>query len=180
MTILAEKSFRERIILAIDGRSAAGKTWLSDSLEESLAASAVHMDDFFIPRASRKSDDFHAVNGNFDRERFTKEVLLKLRSGECFSYGVFDCELNTVVRNRKVFQSNLIIVEGCYSTHPSLGKYYDLSVFCDISEEEQMLRIQRRNGKERAVSFKNRWIPMEEKYFKHHDILENADFHLFI
>ena len=46
-----------------------------------------------------------------------------------------------------------------------LFRSYDLRVFLDIVPEEQLRRIRRRNGEEKAVMFQTRWIPMEERYF---------------
>jgi dephospho-CoA kinase len=67
------------------------------------------------------------------------------------------------------------IVEGAYSLHPQFGDYADLKVFYDISPEEQMRRITLRNGKEKAEVFRNRWIPLEEKYIKQTDVISRAD-----
>ena len=67
------------------------------------------------------------------------------------------------------------IVEGAYSLHPAFGSYADLKVFLDISKEEQIKRIRKRNGEQKAAIFAKRWIPMEEKYINTFDIKSKAD-----
>ena len=41
--------------------------------------------------------------------------------------------------------------------------------------EEQLRRIELRNGREMMERFRARWIPMEERYFEHYGICEKAD-----
>ena len=44
---------RERVVLAIDGGAASGKTTLAALISEKYAAAVVHMDDFFLPPARK-------------------------------------------------------------------------------------------------------------------------------
>jgi thymidylate kinase len=48
-------------------------------------------------------------------------------------------------------------------------------VFFDISPAEQMKRIRKRNGEQKAQIFAKRWIPMEEKYLRTFNIKAKAD-----
>ena len=66
-------------------------------------------------------------------------------------------------------------MEGSYSLHPSLWEFYDLRIFLTVDPEEQMRRIIQRNGMERAEIFRDRWIPLEEKYFSAFDIASRCD-----
>ena len=68
-----------------------------------------------------------------------------------------------------------MVVEGSYSCHPALWDNYDLHVFLTLSPSEQMERITRREGADRAVIFRDRWIPMEEKYFKTFQIAQQCE-----
>ena len=43
-----------RVLVAIDGRCAAGKTTLAASLQAQLACNVFHMDDFFLRRSSAR------------------------------------------------------------------------------------------------------------------------------
>ena len=65
-------------------------------------------------------------------------------------------------------------MEGSYSYHPRMGEYADITVFSHVEPEEQIKRIKVRNGDEMAEMFKDRWIPLEEEYFKAYYIEEKA------
>ena len=52
-------------------------------------------------------------------------------------------------------------MEKC-SCHERLEAYYDLKVFLTIDPVEQIQRIEKRNGSEKAVEFQKKWIPLEE------------------
>ena len=77
--------------------------------------------------------------------------------------------------SRLIQSSPWRIVEGSYSCHPAFGEYMDCRVFCDISADEQMRRIIKRNGPKMAAVFAGEWIPMEEQYFKAERIKARAD-----
>ena len=40
-----------------------------------------------------------------------------------------------------------------------------MKVFLTIDPIEQIQRIEKRNGSEKAVEFQKKWIPLEELYF---------------
>ncbi len=163
-------------IIAIDGRSAAGKTSLAALVAESSGGSIVHMDDFFLPVNLRTPERLSSPGGNVHSERFIEEVLPHLARKEMFSYRRFDCSLlDYAAEPVEADASGIIVIEGAYSLSPAFGHYYDLSVFCDVDGSVQMRRIIARNGKEKAGVFRTRWIPMEEMYISSCAIMEKAD-----
>jgi uridine kinase len=162
------------MIIAIDGRAAAGKTTTATVIAELFGASIIHMDDFFMPENLRTTERLAQPGENFHHERFAEEVLPYLRSGEAFSYNIFDCALMEISGKREVAKLPVRIVEGAYSCHPLLGEYMDLRLFADISPEEQLSRIKKRNGTEQAEIFVSKWIPLEEAYLEAFKIKEKA------
>ena len=162
-------------VLAIDGRAAAGKSSLAAVLAEITGAGLIHMDDFFLPAELRTEERLSQPGGNVHYERFLQEALPQLSSGAAFSYQTYDCAAQQLGEHRQVCASPWRIVEGAYSCHPALGRYMRLSLFCDIPPDEQMQRIQKRNGPKMAAVFASRWIPLEERYFSAHQIAEGAD-----
>jgi len=162
-------------VIAIDGRAASGKTTLARQLAAVLKAEVVHMDDFFLPRELRTPERFREPGGNVHYERFAEEVLPHLRDRNAFSYRVFDCGAMDYGEKTTVRFSPWRIVEGAYSLHPRFGAYADLKVFCDISPAEQERRIVRRNGAARWKVFRDRWIPLEERYIRACKVRERAD-----
>lgn len=162
-------------IIAIDGRAASGKTTLAENLSRILSADVIHMDDFFLPPALRTEERLTEAGGNIHYERFLEEVIPLLKKSQPFSYRIFDCSQMDYNGSQTISPTPFRIVEGAYSCHPLFGNYADLTVFSDISPEEQMQRIQKRNGAEMAELFRTRWIPMEETYYAHFQIREKAD-----
>ncbi len=173
--ILAKISYANAKTISIDGRAASGKSTVAGLLSEIIGAEIVHMDHFFLPPELRNDARKNEIGGNIHYERFISDVLPNLISGKEFSYRIFDCSKMDYGETKVVKSAPYIIVEGSYSAHPVFNDYADLRVFSDVSEEEQMKRIIRRNGEEMAEVFASRWIPMEEEYHSHFNIREKSD-----
>lgn len=172
---LAQKPEKAPFVIAIDGRSASGKSTAAADLESVLGCDTVHMDDFFLPPELRTTDRLGEAGGNVHYERFIEEVLPDINHRGDFSYIIFDCGEMDYVGKRHIRSTDVRIVEGSYSLHPLFGDYADLKVFSDISPVMQLERIRRRNGDEAAEVFKNKWIPFEERYFEAFSIPQSAD-----
>ena len=157
---------KPRVLLAIEGCSAGGKSTLADLLAGFYPDTALfHADDYFLRPEQRTPERFAQPGGNMDRERLAAEILGPLSQGRDVEYRPFDCKTMSLGAPRSSRCARLNIVEGSYSLHPELEYYYDLSVFLDISPETQRRRILERNGPEWGQMFFDRWIPLENAYF---------------
>lgn len=161
-------------VIAIDGRAGAGKTTLAAALSDALGASVIAMDDFFLPPELRTAERRAEAGGNVHYERFAAEVLPHLADPAPFAYQAFDCATGNY-RARQIPAGAIRIVEGSYSRHPFYGDYADLTIFCDVSPDEQRQRIEKRNG-ENAQAFFDLWIPLEARYFAAFEIDKLADY----
>ena len=168
-------SSRSRVIAAIEGGSASGKTTLASLLAELYCCTVFHMDDFFLRPEQRTPERYAEPGGNVDRERFLAEVLTPLKSGGTVCYRPYDCRSRTVRPGRIIRPEALCIVEGAYSMHPDLAEEYDLSVFLDISPDLQRRRVLERNGEAMGENFFSRWIPLEREYFRAMRVRERCD-----
>ncbi|MCL2888648.1 MAG: uridine kinase [Elusimicrobia bacterium] len=148
------------LILAIDGRAAAGKTTFAKLLAKNFAAQIIHTDDFFLPPQNR----VEKISGHMDLGGL-KKVLKNLSAGKPAVYKPYDCARGKYKKEIKINPRGLIIVEGCYSLHPKLAAHYDQKIFMNISPSAQKKRILARGGKESLKAFQKIWIPEEEKYF---------------
>ena len=166
---------RERVLVAIDGGSASGKTTLGALLQSIYACPVFHMDDFFLRPEQRTPERYSEPGGNVDRERFLSEVLLPLREGKAVDYRRFDCKTFTIASPRRIEPGRLNIIEGAYAMHPDLAPYYDLTVFLAVSAEKQRERILKRNAPAHAKQFFDRWIPFEQRYFDALDVRNRCD-----
>lgn len=163
------------VIIAIDGQCASGKTTMASLLSEITDAGVIHMDDFFLPVELRTPERLEEPGGNVHYERFWEEVLPNLSEESGFSYRKFDCSVMALAGEREVVAGDIYIVEGAYSCHPYFGGYADIKVFSGVDSGVQLERIAGRDGEEMLQMFKERWIPMEEKYFTAFRIEDKAD-----
>ena len=169
--LLTEK---DRVIVAIDGNCASGKTTLTAQLAEHFDCNVFHMDDFFLRPEQRTPQRYEETGGNIDYERFHQEVLLPLQTGNAFSYRPFDCSTFTLEEPVAVTPKKLTLIEGSYSHHPYFGNAYDLKILLTIDSGTQRQRILERPAflQERFFSL---WIPMENRYLEAFQIAEKAD-----
>ena len=168
-----------KVIVALDGRCGAGKTTLARALQTHYHCTVIPMDHFFLRPEQCTVQRLQAPGENVDHERFLTEVLLPLRRGEAFSYRPFDCSRMMLGDPIAVEPGALTLVEGSYSCHPNLWDHYDLHIFMAVEQEEQLRRIIVRNGAYAAV-FREKWIPLEERYFRAFDIENNCELVLHI
>ncbi len=164
-----------RVILAIEGKSASGKTTLAQTLKEIYGCTVFHTDDFFLQPHQRTPERYKETGGNLDRERFYDEVIVPLSENKTVNYRKFDCSTFTLLLAVEILPQKLTVIEGAYSLHPYFGDYCDLSIFLDITPDLQRERILKRNP-EMADRFLGEWIPLEEKYFDEMKIKQRCTF----
>lgn len=156
---------KERLLVALDGHCAAGKTTLAALLRLVYGCSVVPMDHFFLRPQQRTPERLAQPGGNVDYERFLQEALHPLHAGQSFSYRPYLCSQGVLGAPIHVSSNRISIVEGSYSLHPALSDFYDLKVFLSVDPAEQMRRIRVRNGAQMCRRFEEEWIPLENRYF---------------
>ena len=166
---------RKHLLIAIDGRCAAGKTTLAAHLQEACGCNVIPMDHFFLRPEQRSAERLNEPGGNVDYERFLEEVLFPIKHNKPSSYRPYDCQKQELEDAMPVKPHYINIIEGSYCCHPKFLKYYDLRVFLTVDAVEQMCRIKHRNGDIAAVQFQEKCIPLEERYFLTFDIEESCD-----
>ena len=164
--IEALKQVHHPLLVALDGGSAAGKSTLGAALAQAVAATLIHMDDFFLPPELRTKARFSQPGGNVHYERVKAEVLEPLAAGKSAEYGVFDCSKMAVGQTARAEARDVIIVEGAYALHPELREFFHLKVLVTVDPEVQKERILRRNGAQMLRRFLEEWIPLEQTYFE--------------
>lgn len=166
---------KEFMLVAIDGRCAAGKTTMAFNLAKELSCNCIHMDDFFLQPKQRTPKRLEEPGGNVDYERFLEEVLLPLNQKKSFTFRPFECKTMDFGEPILVEPNSITIIEGSYACHPQLIEYYDLRIFLSIDQAEQLKRIELRNGMKAAQMFSQKWIPLEEKYIKAFQVPDQCD-----
>lgn len=165
----------KNLIIAIEGPCASGKTTLANILKDEFKCNIISVDDFFLQPHQRTQERLNTTGGNFDRERFLKEVIRPLKNNTDFSYRPYDCKKGELSAPVNIEIKTITLIEGVYSCHPELLCYYDYRIFVKADKETQLKRLEKRNP-QLLNRFISEWIPMEEKYFSTFDIESKCDF----
>lgn len=166
---------KDKVIIALDGKSASGKSTAAYLLSLIFDASVIHMDDFFLPPEKRTRERLAEPGGNVHYERFKDDVVRYIKKREDFSYRRFDCSIMDYGARVEIEAKPLMIVEGAYSQHIEYRSMYDLKVFFDVDDVTQRQLIYLRDGGEMLEMFENVWIPLENQYFEHSEIKDKSD-----
>lgn len=165
----------KNLLIAIDGRCAAGKTTLAAHLQDVISCNVIHMDHFFLRPEQRTQERLQKPGGNVDYERFVETVLIPIEKGKDFSYKPYDCRRQAFGESIYIQANSINIIEGSYSCQPTLRDYYNLRIFLSVGPLEQLHRIRQRNGDAHIADFKEKWIPLEEKYFLFCQVQEHSN-----
>jgi uridine kinase len=152
-----------RLVVAIDGHGAAGKSVLAEAVGRQLAATVVHLDDCFREAGSTAGDGESPMAAYYDWRRLRREVLEPLHRGERASFRAFDWESNGYLPDMVTVEpAELILVEGVSSTAAALIDLIDRSVLVVTPESERVARLHERIGDE---VWDDEWLAAERSYF---------------
>ena len=153
--------------VALDGRSAAGKTTLAAVLAEILDAAVIEGDDFYAGGTEvRQARPAELVAACIDWQQ-QRTVLEALRAGGEASWHAFDWDAfdgracaELTVKTPKPF----LILEGVYAARPELSDLIDLSVFVRADEGVRESRLIAREGQ--IGPWERQWHAAEDYYFE--------------
>ena len=151
------------LLVALDGRCAAGKTTIAAQMARQYGWGVVHLDDFFCSRSSAPP-----AHGGARRQPGPRTPDCRgagtLRAGQQGSYRLFDCRTMALAPGTVPLpQTPIILLEGSYSCHPDLWNYCALHAFVDVEPAEQLLPLPARPGK--AGRFQNQMDPQRGNLF---------------
>lgn len=163
-------------VIGIDGPCGSGKSTLAEALHERLGGLLVRMDSYFLQPHQRSESRLSQPGGNFDLERFEKQIAKPLRCGSPLILQQFSCKTQTLSNAQTMRPEGFVIIEGTFSFHPALQDLYDLRIGVTIDPETQRERLSQRESPDSFARFQTRWIPLENLYFQTFSPLKNADF----
>ena len=164
----------KKVIIAIDGPSASGKSTLGNLLKQKYDALLFHTDNYFLPPKRKTKERLAESGGNVDYERIKSDIFDNIDS-EFIQSDHFNCKTNILEEAEPLRNKQVIVIEGAYSLHKSLFPYYTLTVLLEIDESLQRDRILARNGEQMLKRWIEEWIPLEEKYFKEEELKTRVD-----
>lgn len=156
---------RHPIIVAIDGRSGAGKTTLAALVERELPdATVVHLEPMY------PGWDGLAVTPAL----LAAQVLTPLRRGEPAAYRRFDWQTGQFAQICHVPPARYVIVEGVGSSVGIAAPYADVRVWVEAPTSERRRRGLARDGDSYAPHW-DRWAAQEDAVFSADDTSSRAD-----
>lgn len=189
--------------VAIDGRSAAGKTTLANELAEAVrerrrGVLRASIDHFHYPGHKYRSqqEEWTAqsyYDDGFDYTSFTSFVLKPLGPGgnrSCRT-ALWDSFHDKEIPEQwhTVKDTDIAIIDGIFLLHPELINHWDYVIWLDIDNETMVNRAVQRDvawvGSSQAVEEKYRgfWVPMHKRYeqltsapSRAHAVIDNKDF----
>ncbi|TDE14312.1 uridine kinase [Jiangella asiatica] len=135
-----------RVLVAIDGPDAAGKTTLADGVAASLEGLAVRasIDDFHRPAVERRARGLTAEAYLDDTFAFDDvELLLQAFAGGTTSVvtGVLDLATDRVsVRHETVPEAAVLVMDGVFLLRRELRRYWDVGIHLHVPEEVTLER----------------------------------------
>ncbi|GAB3491035.1 nucleoside/nucleotide kinase family protein [Nocardiopsis coralliicola] len=163
-------------VVAVEGRSGAGKTALAEALSARLRCPVVHMDDLY------PGWDGLAPSG----PRLAAEVLAPLADGAAPSWRRWDWAAGGWAPDdpggwHSTAPADTLIVEGCGSGHPAAAAYLSLLVWVDAPAGVRAERLDARWDAGLYRPHRSAWAAQEDAFYRTaapqdraHAILDNS------
>ncbi|NIK80578.1 uridine kinase [Paenibacillus castaneae] len=158
------------LVVSLDGGSGAGKSTLAAEVASHLGAVVIQYDDFFDATITNDEWDSytseqkcrHCINW----QRMRTEALLPMIRGEKAEYHPFSFSSGNGLAPYLVTNepSQVIILEGIYSSLPELSDVVDFTILVDVLPELRRNRHNIREGTD-DVEWHLRWDSAEDYYF---------------
>jgi uridine kinase len=171
--------FLRPVVAAIDGASGSGKTAIAQLLCSKLQAVIVPLDDFFSSDIPDNQWDKFSVTEKlekvFDWNRVRTLALEPLRERKQAKWRSFDFlagiqQDGTYLLKKEetiINPSEIIIIEGAYSSCSFLADLIDLTILIYVPAEERHKRLSIREGdSEFLKQWHQRWDIAENYYFE--------------
>jgi uridine kinase len=163
----ARKKEGTRLFIAIDGGAGAGKSMLARGIQaQRESVSILRTDDFFRPLneytiANLAGEKLYELY--FQWERMRDEALIPLRRGETATYQRYDWSTDRLLEWETIKQTEIVLVEGVYSSRPQLRPMLDATIFVEAPRVERIRRIKSRNPNE-PTNWLTPWLSAEDYY----------------
>ncbi|WP_442544526.1 aminodeoxychorismate synthase component I [Arthrobacter sp. KN11-1C] len=156
------------VIIAIDGRSGAGKTTLAVELAARLRmhhkVSLFHLEDIY--------PGWNGLAAGI--ERYVTTVLAPLRHGDAAEWVSWDWEKHYDGRSHVTLPAEIVIVEGVGAAASAARPMLDAVVWVDAPDDDRRHRAMARDGSS-YEPFWDSWAAQEDEWLENDDVLDHAD-----
>jgi uridine kinase len=189
-----------RLLVAIDGFTAAGKTSFGHELAREISGAGrpvlrATLDDFKQPWKDRHLYDRESGEGYY-RNAFDYEALKRLLLDPCRSKQAASCALCSIDPLTQRDHSSVVtavdpdavlIVDGVFAFRPEINQYWDFRVWLDVDAERSVRRGVERDqnwaGSEAESVHRDRYLMAERIYLQEVDpvtmmdvVIDNSSF----
>ena len=156
------------VIIAIDGRSGAGKTTLAVELAARLRmhhkVSLFHLEDIY--------PGWNGLAAGI--ERYVTTVLAPLRHGDAAEWVSWDWEKHYDGRSHVTLPAEIVIVEGVGAAASAARPMLDAVVWVDAPDDDRRHRAMARDGSS-YEPFWDSWAAQEDEWLETDDVLDHID-----
>lgn len=162
----SRRGLSRAVVVAVDGRSGAGKSTFAAQLGTITGAAVIDGDDFFAGGVALASDTPEARAARCIDWRKQRDVLGALREARPAAYRAFDWDAfdgGLSARQTLVGPAPVVILEGVYSGRPELGDLLDLRILLCVPDDVRLARLLAREGE--IGPWERQWHEAEDWYF---------------
>ncbi|WP_394940182.1 aminodeoxychorismate synthase component I [Psychromicrobium sp. YIM B11713] len=167
LTGTSQRSTRRPLLIAIDGRSGAGKTSLAlelaSLLREHREVSLFHLEDVY--------PGWNGLAAGVDR--YVQTVLTPLNEGRDARWISWDWQNHFDGAVRETAAAPIVIVEGVGVAHSSAAAFLDVVIWVHAADSVRKERALARDG-ENYAPYWDRWAAQETELLIQHDPAETA------
>jgi uridine kinase len=158
------------VLVALDGRSGAGKSTVANRLVSLLDARLVSGDDFYAGGTDAEWGARSAserLERAFDWRRMRAEALEPLLAGQSASWLSFNWQSWEGLSDEVVAceAGPVIVLDVVYSGRPELSDLVDIAVLLTLDDRERRARLVSREGAPYMARWQALWESAEDYYF---------------
>jgi len=174
-----ERQGQKPLLVALDGGSGSGKSSIAKIIAEKLRATLISTDDFYSAQISDtdwiSQSYIERVANVINWKSLRSLVLEPLLAGTAAQWNTFDFESGLRPDGTYATKSDpiiyeptdIIVLEGAYSTSPELADLINVKILIHAPVEIRHERLNKREKKEFLAKWHERWDEPEQYYFQH-------------